>query len=337
MKKINVYFVLECVIIVLLLAILGVLLKDNRTEELAAEVWEENYEGEWEEGFADEYVSVMESDKNSDIPGQENKNDIPNTVVSQESSMADDTSEEELKVSVSDNKMVADKFMSGKKIVVFGDSIWDDGRGTDGISEHIQNKTGATVYNCAVGGSTAALISGENNIQNWSSSCFNGMVYVARDLVPAEQVIPGREACEVVGQVDFEDMDYVIISYGLNDYFSNVSIYPETYYDITNYVGALRNGINKLKENYSHLQIILVSPTYTVLFEGEQQFEIGEYVEAARGVADEMNVHFLDVFHVLGEDAETRTKHLVDGVHLSTAGRKVYADAIIWKLKMIDG
>lgn len=337
MKKINIYFVLECVIIVLLLAILGVLLKNNGNSEenFVGEVWEEDYQEEVGEITTEVVSGAAEENENSELLLQKSEAIITDIVISQENKVGDDNLPEVLEVSVSDNNGETGKFLNGKKIVVFGDSLWDEGRGTDGISEHIQNETGATVYNCAVGGSTAALVSGENTIQNWSSSCFNGMVYVARDLVSAERVIPGRDACEVVGKVNFEEMDYVIISYGLNDFFSNIPIYPEIYYDITSYAGALRNGINKLKENYSHLKIILVSPTYTVLFEGEQQFEIGEYVEAARNVANEMNVHFLDMFHVLGEDAETRTKHLVDGVHLSTAGRKTYADAVIWELRLI--
>lgn len=335
MKKINIYFVLECIIIVLLLAILGVLLKDSRKEEPAEVVWEE-YEDESGEVFEEEYVDIVEPEKHPEIAESENELIVPEVVLSQENSIAENTSQENSVESVSDNEIAKDKFLSGQKIVVFGDSIWDEGRGYDGISEQIQNATGAIVYNCAVGGSTAAQVFGEKEIQNWSSSCFNGMVYVARDMVPADNVIKGRDACEVVKQVDFEEMDYVIISYGLNDYFSNVPVYPETYYDIASYIGALRNGIYKLQKHFPHLKIMVVSPTYTALFEGEQQYEIGEYVEAARSVADEMKVHFLDMFHILGKDEESRTKHLVDGVHLSTAGRKVYADAVIWKLRILE-
>lgn len=228
------------------------------------------------------------------------------------------------------------QFMEGKKIVVFGDSIWNDARGKDGISEHIQQKTGATVYNCAVGGSTAALVGGENTMENWDSNSFNGMIYAARRLVSIDKVLPDLEANAVIRQVNLEEMDYVIVAYGLNDFFCDVSIYPQTYYEITNYVGALRNGIGKLQENYPGLQIIVVSPTYTKMFEGEKQFEIGDYVEAARGVAKEFNVQFLDMFHVLGEDEESRVNHLLDGVHLTARGREIYADAVIRFLENLE-
>lgn len=302
MKKINTFFVLECAIILAFLAIIGGLLKDSERsgmdKSFAKEV--ENNEASEELMLENEYVEVDDS------------------------------------LSVNSDLTSTDKFLTGKNMVVFGDSIWNAARGEDGISEHVQEETGVTIYNCAVGGSTAALVDGVNNMQEWSSSSFNGMIYIARGLVPAEQVIPTREAYDIIKQVDLNEMDYAIVAYGLNDFFSDVSIYPTEYYEITNYVGALRNGITKLKENYPDLKIIVVSPTYTKMYEGEKQFEIGDYVEAARGVAKEMEVEFLDMFHILGSDAESRTQHLEDGVHMSAEGRKVYADAVIWYLKEME-
>ena len=237
---------------------------------------------------------------------------------------------------MSSNQPEKIKKFAGKKIVVFGDSIWNAGRGTDGISEHIQEETGATVYNCAIGGTTAALTVEQESMEKWKSNSFNGMIYVARKLVPAEQVLGDDVVADIIKQVDFNEMDYVIVAYGLNDFFSDVPLFPKEYNELTNYVGALRNGIGQLKLNYPHLKIIMVSPTYTKMFEGEKEFEIGNYVEAARSVAQEMDVEFFDMFHILGEDAESRTQHLGDGVHLSAAGRKVYADAVVWFLNGLE-
>lgn len=317
MKKVNFVFVGECVIILLLLVILGILLQDKGgnmvgKETAAAEEIQETDSMVWKSS-ASGLVDVQKETE----PISESVSD--NAIAS-----------------LSANDSGEPKSMEGKKIVVFGDSIWSAARGADGISEYIQAETGAQVYNCAIGGTTAALVEGESNIEDWTSNSFNGMIYVARHLVPAENVISDEAVLEIIRQVNFEEMDYVIISYGLNDFFSGVSIYPTEYYELTNYVGALRNGINKLKENYPNLQIILVSPTYTKMFEGEKEFEIGNYVEAARGVSQEMNVSFLDMFHILGNNAETRTEHLGDGVHMSAEGRKIYADAVVNYLEELD-
>lgn len=346
MKKSNILFVLECIIIVLLLAILGVLLKDNagnKTEEVIVQETVEKEEelGETQvediEDNVSGIVNVADVVPPSDNAIQEVTEPSEEETAEPENAVSSNSVSENDTETVSSNSAeTTDKFMSGKNIVVFGDSIWNDGRGVDGISEHVQEKTGATIYNCAVGGSTAALVGETTEMQDWTSSSFNGMVYVARDLVSAYQVIPDREATEIVRSVDFENMDYVVVAYGLNDFFSDVPVYPETYYDIKSYVGALRNGIHKLKKHYPHLQIIVVSPTYTKLFEGEKQYEIGSYVEAARSVASEMDVHFLDMFHVLGDDEESRTQHLGDGVHMSPEGRKVYADGVIRFLEKLE-
>lgn len=337
MKKINIIFIGECIVIVLLLAVLGILLQNNSNNSLAKEIQAERIE---------EIDAVLETTESnvtvvgSSTSGVVNVSDFvkftsDNSYVSGNNSV--DSISDNQAMTVSENMIRMGKTLYGRNIVVFGDSIWNDARGEDGISEYIQEETGATVYNCAIGGTTAALVEGENSMKNWSSNCFNGMIYVARGLVPAERVLGDNPVVlDIIKQVDFTEMDYVIVSYGLNDFFCDVSIYPKQYYEITNYVGALRNGINKLKENYPHLKIIVVSPTYTKMYEGERTFEIGSYVEVARGVAADMEVEFLDMFHVLGNDAESRMKHLEDGVHLSAEGREIYSDAVIRFLKNLE-
>lgn len=312
MKRVNIVFIGECIIIALLLIVLGVLLKGNSNNSFAKNITKET-----------EIVEEMSGN-------QENVGDSTEGVLSTTVNAINDDE-------AAQNETEVVKSLEGKKIVVFGDSIWNAARGEDGISEYIQQATGATVYNCAIGGTTAALVEGENSMENWTSNCFNGMIYVARKLVPAEKVLGDNTVVlDIIKQVDFAEMDYVIVSYGLNDFFCDVSIYPKEYYEITNYVGALRNGITKLKENYPHLKIIVISPTYTQMFEGEKTFEIGDYVEAARGVAAEMEVEFLDMFHILGNNAESRMEHLEDGVHLSAEGRKVYSDAVIHFLENLE-
>lgn len=312
MKKVNIVFIGECIIIALLLIVLGVLLKSNSSNSFAKNITKET-----------EIVEEMSGN-------QENVDDSATGVLP---SIVNAINDDE----AAQNETEVVKSLQDKKIVVFGDSIWNAARGEDGISEYIQQETGATVYNCAIGGTTAALVEGENSMENWTSNCFNGMIYVARKLVPAEKVLGDNTVVlDIIKQVDFAEMDYVIVSYGLNDFFCDVSIYPKEYYEITNYVGALRNGITKLKENYPHLKIIVISPTYTQMFEGEKTFEIGDYVEAARGVAAEMEVEFLDMFHILGNNAESRMEHLDDGVHLSAEGRKVYSDAVIHFLENLE-
>ena len=222
------------------------------------------------------------------------------------------------------------------KIVVFGDSIWDSERGEDGISERVMEQLDVVIYNCAVGGTAAALDGEAQNWDNWTSDSFNGMMYIANDIVSADQIIPQVDAYDVITKVDFDEVDYVIVSYGLNDYFLDIPIYPQAYYDTTSYVGALRHGIHKLREEYPQLKFIVTSPTYCEWFKGERQFELGAYVEAARSVAQEMEVEFLDMYHALGKTPDEKMEYLSDGVHLNEEGRQLYAHSVIEFLKQLE-
>ena len=219
---------------------------------------------------------------------------------------------------------------SSLDIVVFGDSIWNEGRGTDGISEKLMDLTGAFVYNCAVGGTSAAVEEDlSTNVRyDWKSPSLNGLVYVANGELVAESILAEKEAYSVINKVDFEKIDYFIIAYGLNDFFSEVNIYPEDMYDMTTYVGALRHGIVKLKENYPSAKIILASPTYSEAFAGEKEDNLEEYAKAAKSVAEEYGAYFLDMYYGLGINAETKEQYLSDGVHLTSAGRELYANVV---------
>ena len=329
MKKINMYFIGECIIIVLLLAIVGLLISDRGTLP----------EGK---GVQEALAQEQNEEKNEVVVGSQTSGVQKVTDVISGEEMAETENNigvagaEQETVGVTETEQFS-SILEGKKIVVFGDSIWDGSRGEDGVSEQLMAMTGSTVYNCAIGGTTAALV-GDNpvNIQDWSDWSFNGMVYVANKVLSADKVLESTAACEVIKQVDFNAIDYILVSYGLNDFFSNVPVYPEFYYDIQSYMGALRNGILHLREHYPQAQIVLVTPTYTQQFEGERKNNIGDYVEAMRSVATEMGVGLADMFHIMGEDAESRIEHLEDGVHLSAEGRTIYARGIIWNLTEIE-
>lgn len=318
MKKMNMSFIGQCIIIALLLVIIGLLVRDDDRMTTKGETTE---------------VSVQE--QATDVSTEQ---EIPK-VNHEDASVSSVVKREPMVISAMKNEKPQEKVstvLTGKNIVVFGDSIWNDARGEDGVSEHVMELTGSTVYNCAIGGTTAARL-GERpeNLDEWISQSFVGMVHVAKGNIPADRLLADTEALEVIKQVDFSNVDYILVSYGLNDYFSEISVYPETYYDGASYVGALRKGVESLKEKYPETDIVLLTPTYTEAY-GNKKYKIGEYVEAMRGVAEEMDVHLADMFHIMGEDAASRLEQLDDGVHLSAEGREMYAEGVVWYLTEIE-
>lgn len=315
MKRNRFLFIAECGIILVLLLLIAIL-ADKGDQGIQQQV---------------HVVTVEEKPEIEETVEQESIQDIVKEV---EAEVIETSSLQ----TVSENSAVSDNSMNESEedmieVVVFGDSIWYTHDEEIGIPALIEEKLNVKIYNCAIGGTTAAVTGDSTELEDWSSNSFNGMVYIARGKLDGEDIIGQEKAYEILKEVNFDEIDYVIVSYGLNDYFCDVPIHPQTYYDMTSYVGALRHGVHKLKKSYPHLEIILTSPTYCEWFKGERQFDVGGYVEAARGVADEMELHFLDMYHALGKSPEEKMQYLSDGVHLNPEGERLYAHGVTEYLK----
>ena len=354
MKKWNPVFLGECVIIVALLLVIGFLIKDRTTPVYGKEsedetVWEEMSSAAEETAETHEGTEAFLSEYGEDvIPVEELlKGRTEDSVSGNGTSAADETISGNLlpaEETVSGNVLAVQETVSGNEaeaddtldIVVFGDSIWDDFRGSNGISEQISAALGANVYNCAIGGSAAAVKGDSTNVgDNWKSFSFNGMMYVANGDISADSLLAGRPAGEVIKQVDFSKVEYIVVSYGLNDYFSGIPVQPDAsvyFYDLVSYVGSLRHGINKLKEKYPHIEIIVTSPTYGELWDQDSEITtyggdtLDAYAQGAAQAAEECGAHFVDMYHDLGITKETLTTYTRDDVHLSEEGLRLYAD-----------
>lgn len=248
------------------------------------------------------------------------------TTVATDNSSAN-TDKKETDVRVSEDKL---------NIVVFGDSIWDDKRYEDSVANLLAGYMNANVYNCAMGGTNAALVSEATQIEHWDSRSLNGMVYVATGRADADVQLAGYPANDIVKSIDFNDVDYFIFSYGLNDYFCGVDVYPEDLLDMTTYVGALRHATQVMKQTYPQADFLILSPTFcefinldnTIIDCTEKDFGGGNleaYVEGAKTVSEEYSTLYLDMYNKSGINYDTASIYLYDGIHLSSEGRLLYA------------
>lgn len=313
MKKINYVFIGECVIIICLLVVIGILLRPEESENHV-------YKVEATSSLDSANVNV-DGGESLSFPEKEekvNKSELPVIV---------ETKEATKDMDIKDADVIESKDKT--QIVVFGDSIWNSDENGNGIAEYVMAEKDVIIYNCSIGGTTAAVYNESVQWDQWTSNSFNGMMYIANDIISEDELIPGEKACEVFKEIDFTQIDYIIVSYGLNDYFSDVPIHPQEYYDLTSFVGALRHGVRKLQKKYPQAEIVLTSPTYTEWFKGERQFGLGDYVEAARGVSAEYETHFLDMYHALGKNSDEKLQYLEDGVHLNSEGMALYARMVI--------
>lgn len=238
---------------------------------------------------------------------------------------------------IRDNRIISSH--DAVNIVVLGDSIWDLVRDETGIAARLQTDLGgkATIYNLSIKGSSAAASGGTTGIGTQQDQiCLYAMAKyltgVTENDIPEEYT-----ASDLLDTVDMNSVDYVLIAYGLNDYFGSVPLKnPDDYYDVTTYEGAMCESIEMLKEAYPSVQFVILSPTYCqgysygqVVHESNTYSYGGgtglDYVTAAKEVADSYSATFVNNTTALPISIHNGPEYLVDGTHLTQKGRREYA------------
>lgn len=213
------------------------------------------------------------------------------------------------------------------EILVLGDSIWDLERGETGIAAFLEKELdNVTVYNCTIKGSRA-------------SEDAYGLYAMAEYIAGKRQIAfpADAAAAEVLQQVDFSNLDYIVLAYGLNDYFGAVRRKnPEDCYDVSTYEGALCTSIELLRESCPAAEFIILSPTYCQGYSYGQvvhestSYDFGagtgpDYVASAKRIAEAYGYLFVDCYEGLDISIHNGAAYLEDATHLSEIGRKAYA------------
>lgn len=236
------------------------------------------------------------------------------------------------------------------QIVFMGDSIIESDNEFDNISTLVAGHCNAKVYNMAMGGTTAALLPNYHyNLDHWESWCLLGIVNAILGKIDSS-IFDGYPPESVLKECDFDQTDYFVIEYGINDFLSKV---PKSKYlaggetlniDAANtYTGALDRAISQLHERFPDAKIVLIAPHYCQFFGKEHAYlgdayslDYGEgtLIDYARvcGYIGEQHkedgVLLLFAMEQSGINAYTADWYLEDGIHLNAAGRRLYADYI---------
>lgn len=233
----------------------------------------------------------------------------------------------------------------GLQLVFLGDSIFDNNRDGTGVPYLTAKQCDADVLNLAIGGTSASIEVGESAAWNeWTSRSFCGVVNAMLKRISTE-VFEGTRTKELLDNpnIDFSQTDYFIVEYGTNDFFRAVRLSDDDGYNITTYAGALRYGVSNLKELAPDATIILCSPMYARFFHDGYMVGDGNVTNTGYGtlydyagmceyIAGEMQVEFFDAYLDLGIDGYTAEQYLEDGVHLTEAGRQLYADVLAHRI-----
>lgn len=303
----------------------------------------EQLKNEWNQ--IREGTSVVTDDEQGQTAGgQDMSGEEPKVVEPSEEKSEDDTQTEP------EEKKDEDDGEHDMQIVILGDSIMDHDRTESGPAAIISHDCNAKVYNMAMGGTTAALLPGEEAyFDKWESRSLMGVVHAILGNVD-QSIFDGYPAGDVLKNCDFEKTDYFILEYGVNDFLTG-QIPQSRYLEDGStlgmsagytYTGALDDAVVRLQDKFPNAKILLVAPHYCQIFDGKTfvgdgysvDYGYGPLVSFARGTGyiyeqhKKENVLFYNAFEVSGIDAETADDYLEDGVHMTPAGSRVYAEAI---------
>ena len=228
------------------------------------------------------------------------------------------------------------------QLVFLGDSIFDNSRDGTGVPYLTAVQCEADVYNLAIGGTSATLEYGEEiDDEHWTSSSLQGIVKAMRGKISTD-VFEGTRTKEILDNpdIDFSETDYFIVEYGINDFFRAMPLSdPDNSLNRFTYAGALRCAISELKEVAPDATIIVCSPHYAQFYNENWMIGDGNTLNTGYGtlfdykgtcnyVANEQQAVFFNAYQDLGIDGYTAEEYLEDGVHLTEAGRQLYADAL---------
>lgn len=225
--------------------------------------------------------------------------------------------------------------------IFFGDSIFDCVYNSTSIPNVVGFLTGAQVYNCAKGSTPAAADPAKSD----GRLSFPEMAerFIRGDTSGLEEDNDFVRGLRKYLSDDHSGKCYCfIINFGLNDYFSGMSVENEADpEDIRTYAGALRTGIGMLHAHYPDAVIILMGPTYTLEFSegtqprGEQGGVLLDYVETAEKVAEDTGVCFINSYKEFGIDKRNQQQYLADGCHPKETGRFYIGNQIIRYMEKI--
>ena len=242
--------------------------------------------------------------------------------------------------------------LAGKKIVNLGDSIFGLARAPEDISTSLSKFTGATVYNCAFGGT---------HMTNHPSAAFNPFCmcnlataiatgnFSAQDAQVNDSALQSYypEALNLLKSINFSSVDIVTIAFGSNDFTNGDKLSnAQNLYDKDSFEGALRFSIETILTAFPHLKIYLCTPTYrfwitngTFAYDSDtyvntsSNLKLPDFVESVKKIGTEYHLPVIDNYNV-GINKFTRSTYFSanDGTHHNAAGRELIARNMANKL-----
>lgn len=251
-------------------------------------------------------------------------------------------------------------------IVILGDSVVGNVWGEVSVDSVLAKRLDKTVFNGAFGGSCMSVPTqqmwGSMSSTEWCmvklaeaiayedwKSQETAMAYADSYKEVNLQVLDYfAERMEVLSQIDFSQVEILLIEHGTNDYNNGRRLDNQMdLYDVTTFGGALRYSLKLLQEKYPDLRIVLMSPTYCALGKDKNQQcyntsygeggTLDEYVELEKQIAKEFGVEWIDAYHESGIWEDTVDRYLKDALHPNMEGHALIGNLIADSLEIGKG
>ena len=229
--------------------------------------------------------------------------------------------------------------LSGRKVVVFGDSIIGMTRDKTSVPAYAAAYTGAEVYNVGFGGCRMAVhsTSGYAAFSMWAlADAVASGNYTLQDAQASNGSDYFPEQLALLKTINFSGVDMIVIHYGTNDFAANVTIDNTSDDDDTaTLCGALRYSLRKIMTAFPKIRVFVSVPIYRKWSStGAETYTNGsgkklrDFCEALIGVAGEFNCPVIDGYKALGINTINNAAFSSDGTHLNDHGRKAFGELI---------
>ncbi len=232
-------------------------------------------------------------------------------------------------------------FRADNVIVNLGDSIFGNNDSDTGVSNLISEYTGATVYNCAFGGTR--MVRRKSRDTGYDLFDFSFLVdsivsgdYKEQEKALLKHILPVyyKPRIDRLKDTDFKTVDIVTINYGTNDFMGGGA-------HIESFKQTALESISKFQTAFPNVKVVLITPTWrcwlnedgTMKYDSNERENNGktlvDFCKADEEIAKELNISFIDVYNI-GINKHNWKYYFngSDTTHQDINGRKRVADVI---------
>ncbi|MCA1021649.1 SGNH/GDSL hydrolase family protein [Halobacillus litoralis] len=234
-------------------------------------------------------------------------------------------------ISLKSESKSSNKPLYGRNGVCFGDSVTEFGN----YPEVIGDKTGADITNVGFGG---ARMSNHPSF-GYGPFCMTKLADAITTGDFSQQIAEkdagngddNTETLDRLMAIDWNQVDFITINYGTNDFASDIPLGTETDNGDTTYFGAINYVVQTIQSAFPHIEIIFVTPAWRWYDDNGIDADstpnpggnhLYEFVDTMISAAQKNKLPVLDLYRTSGINKYTASLYIppTEEVHLNQKG-----------------